>query len=436
MTRILARSLELIGAAVLLTGRLAVGQISTETPPSQRTLPDTEQVGQDMATARFRIGPVRMLPFFRLYNVGWTNNALVTSEGQVDDYTASVAAGTRLVVPFGQKVYLRGNIAPTYDWYYRTEALRGFGGNYSGEVLGLFNRLTLGAGGGYEERISTVSSEVARDVFNTTTSGTAKAEVKILDRLSLFGGAEFADLKQEDPNANTPGLAPVSDLDRKETAYRGGLRYAFSSVLSVGVMAEEVQTRFDKNGELQDNDVTGLLFVARYDRERFYVEGTFGVREGKPTNPNEYYPEFRVGTYGYFVSYFVTRAFEVQVLGSRRPEASLFLDNPYYFETRNGATLKFAIGRRLSFNARGELGSNRYVNPVLVTATGEIVTRIDDTRLWGGGFDLKISRAVSVGLTATQERYSSNIDYYDRNAFRISGGLRISGDFGRAEERR
>ena len=85
-----------------------------------------------MATARFRLGPVRLLPFFELYNVGWTNNALVTSEGTVDDYTASVSAGARLVVPFGQKLFLRGNVAPTYDWYYRTESLRGFGG----ELLG------------------------------------------------------------------------------------------------------------------------------------------------------------------------------------------------------------------------------------------------------------------------------------------------------------
>ena len=116
------------------------------------------------------------------------------------------------------------------------------------------------------------------------------------------------------------------------------------------------------------------------------------MREGKAVTPNEYFPEYRTGTYGYFVSYFVTRAFEVQVLGSRRPEASLFLDNPYYFETRNGATLRLAVGRRLSFNASGELGSNRYVNPVLVTATGEIVTRIDDTTRCGGGFDFKVSQ--------------------------------------------
>jgi hypothetical protein len=176
--------------------------------------------------------------------------------------------------------------------------------------------------------------------------------------------------------------------------------------------------------------------VARYDRERFYVEGTIGVREGRPVNPTEYFPEYRTATYGYFLSYFVTRAFEVQVLGSRRPEASLFLDNPYYFETRNGATLRLAVGRRLSFNVTGELGSNRYVNPVLVVATGEIVTRIDDTRRYSGGFDLRASRAVTVGLSVTQERYDSNIDYYDRNVLRISGGLRILTDFARAEERR
>ena len=188
MTRASYRSL-LLGMVVgFFSGRPALGQISSEEPPSGRTLPVTEQVEQEMATARYRLGPIRLLPFFKLRDMGWTNNALASSEGTIDDYTASVSAGARLIVPFGRKVFLRGNLAPAYDWYYRTEDLRGFGGDYSGEVLGLFNRLTVGAEGRYSERISTVSSEVARDVFNTTTHAIAKAEVRILERLALFGG--------------------------------------------------------------------------------------------------------------------------------------------------------------------------------------------------------------------------------------------------------
>lgn len=429
------RSLFLGVVVGLFSGLPAFGQISSEKPPAGRTLPVTEQVEQEMATARFRLGPVRVVPFFKLYNVGWTNNALVTSEGTIDDYTASVSAGARLIVPFGQKVFLRGNVAPTYDWYYRTEGLRGFGGDYSGEALGLFNRLTVGAEGRYSERISTVSSEVARDVFNTTTNGIAKAEVKILERLALFGGVESATFKQEDPNASTPGLAPVSALDRTETAYRAGLRYTFSSVLSFGLMGEEVGARFDKDGELRDNDVRGLLFVARYDRERFYVEATVGVREGKAVIPNEYFPEYRTISYAYFASYFITRSLEVRGLGSRRPVASLFLDNPYYLETRNGAELRLALGRRLGLHVSGELGSNSYVNPVVVVATGEIVTRVDDTTRFGGGFDFSLSRALKVGLTVSQERYDSNIDFYNRKVLRISGGISIVADFRRGERR-
>jgi hypothetical protein len=431
---LLRRSAPLAAVAVF-AALPALGQISTQTPPSERTLPEGEQIEREMATARFRLGPVRLLPFFRLYNMGWTNNALVTSEGTVDDYTASVSAGTRLVVPFGRKLFFRAYLAPTYDWYYRTEALRGFGGSYSGELLGLFNRLTVGAGGGYSEKISTVSSEVARDVFNTTASGTAKVEVKVLDRLSLFGGAEFARLKQEDPNANTPGLAPVSDLDRTETAYRGGIRYAFSSVLSFGVMGEVVGIRFDQDAELRDGNARSLSFVARYDRERFFVEATVGATELKAVTPNEYFPESRGMTYAYFVSYFLSRPLELQVRGSRRPVASLFLDNPYYLETRNGVTARLAVGRRLSFRATGELGSNAYVNPVIVVETGEVVVRRDAATSYGGGFDFRVSRSVSVGLILTKDRWDSNIDYYDRETLRVTAGLSITTDFSREERR-
>jgi hypothetical protein len=411
------------------------GQISTESPPRERTLPAAEQVEQEMATARLRLGLVRLLPFFTLENVGWTNNALVTSEGTIDDYTASASVGAKFVVPFGRKLFLRGSAAPSYDWYYRTEQLRGFGGSYSGEALGLFNRVTVGAGGGYNRQIAAVTSEVARDVLNTSTRGFARAEVEILRRLSVFGGLEVYSPKLEDKALATPGLSPVSDLDRTDTALRAGVRYAFSSALSFGVMGEEARTRFDRNAGERDFDTKGFLFVARYDRERFYVEGRVGVREGKPVTASYAFPEFRAGTYGYFVSYFLTRPLELQVLGSRQPVAGLFLDNPVYFETRNGVNLQFSVGRRLSFHVTGELGSNRYVTPVLVVETGEIVVRRDDVTRYGGGFDFKVSPSVSVGLTATEDRWDSNIDYYDRRTLRITGGLRIAADFTREERR-
>lgn len=425
----------LAGALTAMIAPLATAQISNDAPPAQRTLPVAEQVEEEMATARLRLGPMRLLPFFSLGNVGWTNNARGTSEGQVDDYTASVSAGTKLVAPFGQKVFLRGTVAPSYDWYSRTESLRSFGGVYSGELLGLFNRVTLGGGGGYDRSIRSVSSEVARDVLNTTTSGSARAEVEVLKRLSLFGGLESATFRQEDTTAPTPGLDPVSNLDRTESAWRAGVRYVFSSTLSLGLMGEEVKSQFVTNPEVQDNNVRGVVLVARYDRKRFYVEGAVGIREGKAVNPNDFYPEFQTGTYGYFVSYVLFRPLELQVRGSRRPTASLFLDNPYFFETLNEIGFRYGLGRRVTLHVEGSIGSNRYVNPVVVTATGDIVTRVDDISRWGGGFDFAISRSVKVGLTAMQDRWDSNIDYYDRSAFRIFGGLTVAATYS-AEERR
>jgi hypothetical protein len=425
----------LLPAVFAVVALPAIAQLSTETAPSGRTVPSAEQVERDMATARIRLGPLRLLPFFALRNVGWTNNALVTSEGETDDYTASVSVGTAFVVPFGQKLFVRGAAAPSYDWYYNTEELRAFGGTYSGEVLGLFNRVTMSAGGGYSERIAGTTSEVSRDVLTTTTNGFAKAEVEILKRLSVFGGAEVYSPKQEDTAPATPGMAPVGDLDRTARALRAGVRYNFSTTLSLGLLGERTQTRFDVNSELRDFDTQAVLFVTRYDRERFYVEGTVGVREGKPVAASYLFPEFRTGTYGYFVSYFLSRRLELQVLGEKRPVVSLFLDNPYYFETSNGLNVRLAVGRRLSFSVRAEVGSNKYANPVLVVDTGEVVVRRDDTTHYGGGFDLKVSRAVTVGLTVWKDRWDSNIGFYDRETTRLVGGLNVSADFSREGRR-
>lgn len=427
------------GTAVVVLAAVLAGpaaaQIMTETPPQARTLPEAEQVERELATARFRLGPVRLAPFLRLDDIGWTNNAFVTSEGEVDDVTASMSFGARLYLPMGRKVVLRGLVAPTYDWYEEASSLRGWGGTYSGEVLGLLNRLTIGGGGGRTSRIAATSSEIGRDVQNETTRGFAKAELEILDRLSVYAGAEQATARLEDEGFATPGLSPVSALDRTETAFRAGVRYAHSSALSVGAMVERVEARFERAPGVRDNDVRGTLVVVRYDRERFYLEGTAGVREGKPVVANDLYPEFRAGTYGYFASFFVTKRLELQLLGSRRPEAALFLDNPYYFETRNGARLRFALGRRLAVRALADVGSNRYVNPVIETETETIVVRRDAMKQWGGGLDFRVSRAVSVGLTVTKNDFDSNIGFYDREVVRVTGGLSITADFGREERR-
>lgn len=420
--------------AVLLAGSSAA-QILTETPPQVRTLPEAEQVERELATARFRLGPVRLAPFLRLDDFGWTNNAFLSSDGEVDDVTASLSLGARLYLPVGRKVVFRGLVAPAYDWYDKAESLRGWGGTYSGEVLGLLNRLTVGGGAERTSRISATSSEIGRDVQNETTRGFARGEVKVLDRFSVYAGAERATTRIEDQSLATPGLSPVSLLDRTETAYRAGVRYAYSSALSVGAMVERVEARFEREAVFRDNDVRGTLLVVRYDRERFYLEGTAGIREGRPVRTSELYPEFRAGTYGYFASFFVTKRLELQVLGSRRPEAALFLDNPYYFETRNGARLRLALGRRLAVRALADIGSNRYVNPVIETETETIVVRRDATRQWGGGFDFRVSRAVSVGLTVTKQDFDSNIGFYDREVVRVTGGLSVTADFGREERR-
>lgn len=427
------------GTAVVVLAALLAGpaaaQIMTETPPQARTLPEAEQIERELSTARFRLGPLRLAPFLRLDDIGWTNNAFVTSEGEVDDVTASLSLGARLYLPMGRKVVVRGLVAPTYDWYEEATSLRGWGGTYSGEVLGLLNRLTVGGGGERTRRISATSSEIGRDVQNETTRGFAKAEVKVLDRFSVYAGAERATTRLEDESFATPGLSPVSVLDRTETAYRAGVRYSHSSALSVGAMVERVEARFEREEVVRDNDVRAALLVVRYDRGRFYVEGTAGIREGGPVVANDLYPDFRAGTYGYFASFFVTEKLELRLLGSRRPAAALFLDNPYYFETRNGARLRFSLGRRLAVHAQADVGSNRYVNPVIETETETIVVRRDATRQWGGGLDFRVSRAVSVGLTVTKSDFDSNIGFYDREVVRVTGGLSITADFGREERR-
>ena len=160
--------------------------------PFQRTLATREAVERESETARFRLGPVKLMPVLGLRDVGYNDNITGSPLNPVSDWTATIAGGAKLIVPIGEKWAIRGAVIPEYTWYLDSEDLRSWGGTYTGSLVALFNRLTLEAGGGYQKRSEIVSSETLVARPRRTTEGKAEAEVDALPKVAVFGGYEVA----------------------------------------------------------------------------------------------------------------------------------------------------------------------------------------------------------------------------------------------------
>ena len=407
---------------ILLLGSLssaAYAQTSGEEVPRGRTVATSEQVKSEIERSRFRLGPIRLLPHFGVSG-GYEGNVYGTAGNEVSDWTATATVGTRWAIPFGTKVYLRGDVLPEYTWYSELAERRRFGGLYQASLLGFFNRLSAEAGGSYARTYDLLSSQDPFRVFEETERGFANLELQLSRPFSVFAGGEvqkFRNFQEEVP----PEVGNVGELDRTSSFARAGLRYRISRSLDVSARVEYARTEFDRTRERDNQSDAGVLALF-FNRPRLFLNLSGGYRSVEPRGHTNF-PEYSTGTGSYFISFFVARPLELQAYGRRGLGYGLNRLDPYYIETANGGGINLRILQRLTLRGYGE-----YIKTTVpVGGAG----RRDSITTFGGGLAVRLfANAVFSGLVS-QSDYRSNTSTDRPNIVRYSTSLSFGGELAR-----
>jgi hypothetical protein len=387
-------------------------------------VPLEEQVKQEMEDSRFHLGPIRLLPKFLLSNAGYDSNLFGTAAPTVSDWTADVSLGLHLLLPVGPKMYLRGDALPEYDWYAHHVEKRTLGGRYAGSWLGFFNRMSMDLSGSSLKTVNHLSSENETFVTYKSLAGSADIEVNLLRRLSLLAAGEGDRVRFSSEGGED---AIVKRLDRDRLAARAGIRYRWTGFFHIAVEVEGTRTTFVQLPEAQqrDNETTAYLLGIYYNRERLFVNLNGGYRIARPHNGSSF-SGFSTSTGSYFVSYFLAQPIELRAYGHRQPDYSLFSNNAYYLETRNGGGVTIRIGYRLRLQGYGEYGANDYPVPVATGGT-ELVNRKDHFTTVGGGLTTLFFRNASITALISRENRSSNFPGVGRSILRFTTTLSFEG---------
>ncbi|MCK6684969.1 MAG: hypothetical protein L6R30_21415 [Thermoanaerobaculia bacterium] len=405
-----------------MTGALlaaqADGQISSGGDSRVRTLPLAEEVKKDMEGFRWHLGMVRLDPLLRIDSLGYNNNVFASTAGEpIGDWTASGSAGLKYIMPLGSKFYLRGEGSANYIWYLELTGLRDLGGTGSGHLVALFNRLRFDAGA----RVSRASTVVSQELFVTapqrTTSFGGNLEIDVLDRVTVYAGGSRNEIRLLAP-VDEGFPSSLQELDRNETAYRGGVRYAFRRYFYAGVEAEKFETRFIQGAPGRDYDTLSYLGTLRYDQPRFYLTVRAGLAEIKPIGEAQG-GSVQTGTYQLFGSFFVNRFLELQGFGNRRPVPSLSGVSSYYIETLNGGGVGVKLGSRITLGASAGFGKNTY--PV---ATGPYVLD-ENVQQLAANLTVKVFRTASLAVQVSKMTYDSQDPSRDRSISQFSTSLRF-----------
>lgn len=408
-----------LSSILVLSGRhVASAQIRNDIVPKERTLPLDATVKAEAEDARFRLGPVRLLPRVNITNLGYNNNVVgaTSSRPAVADWTAGIAAGLGYLVPFGSSTYLRGEVVPQYTWFKELSENRAWGGGASASILVLPATFRLEAGGRFQRETVFYSSERVVPVTEESQGARAQIDVFVTGRLSLFATGETR-------RTTYPGEgdAAFAATNRRENVVRGGFAYQAAEHVKLAASFERNRARFDREATLRDYQGKAYFGSILYDRERFYVNLAIGVRRYEADDST--FQTFSGATGGLFLSYFVNRRLEIQLAGRRGITNSISAVSSYFVETTFGTSVNYTLGRSLVLGGFAEIATNRY--PEMTTSAA--ARRRDEITRFGGTISYPLNRFVILSGRMTRDELRSNVPGLDRSITYFNMGLSLSG---------
>lgn len=414
----------IIAIVLFLQCLLASAQLTTDQVPEARTVPSSDALRQELEQSRYHFGAARIQPLFSFRDFGYYGNILGDQNGDVSDWRATFGSGLRVIVPAGRKVYVRLNALPEYTWYRKLTERRAFGGSYGASVYALFNRIPLEFGVRQLRGVTPVSSEEQRTVLTTRNDAFARMEVHVLRRFSIFGDAQTDRPRYSLTSSDRTSGLPIEQLERNDSVGRVGVRYRFRSNFAIGFAEERTQSRF-LHLPTSNNDSRAKLLLLQYDRPRTFVNIAAAARNFEPAG-GALFPAFSTTTGSYFITHELGAPVTVGVYGHRIPAYSVFVQNVYFIETRNGVAADLPLGRRLTVRLQGEAGTNAY-SASTITGLAHI-RRSDDVTSLAAGVAFHVYRNLIWATLGSRTRYTSNLPGFDRSITRVTTSISFSGD--------
>ncbi len=369
-----------------------------------------------------RIGFVRIIPVFRLTDVGYDSNITYRDkdEDPVADMIARATADLRAFTVAGHSLILSFEYRPEVRLYAREKDLRTLTHSYSpGVRLRLFRNLVLS--GDYHDRTSTrrIMSEFDRQVVDNRTGYSASLFFETPRGTALGFSGTVDDFHYEDILAAAEGRDYARALDRKERSgfFEFYYRVGSDSFLFYRLGLTDYTFRFPESAwrDARSFQTWGGVRFPFLGRARGMI--SLGYKKFSPSD------ELRKDFSGLVASTDFRIRFGVLAinLGYLRDNYFSYLESAYYYVDENvkgGLSLYVAPFLRLDGSVSS--GTMSYPEPHVVWFQGEpveVVDRKDRRRVYSAGLVIRISGDMGFGLTYNLYRRTSTAPGFeiDRN---------------------
>ena len=364
--------------------------------------------------ARVRFGPLRILPSFRLTEVGRDSNVYFREDGGevVPDFTATLSPEVRGYWLLGRSAILSVTENPEYLFHAKEEALRAFSNSYSsGLRLLLLRRFSLGAEYHVRSHVRRSTSELDRRIRDTARGATGGFFLETPRGTALGFTGSLDDFRYKDVAAGLPEDVYARALDRRETKAGFEVYYRVFSMSALFARAEYGRYDFaSPESAWRDGssvDLSGGLRFPVAGRARGTI--SLGWKSFRPDSAERRAfrgivaatdVAFRAGRFGFS-------------LGYDRDTVFSYLESAYYYvDSRVRAGLSIYLTASFRVDGSVDMGNLSYPEPQEIRdGTGTVVVdrRRDVYRNFSVGPVLRITGRAGLGLTYNFYRRTSNV---------------------------
>ncbi len=363
--------------------------------------------------ARLRLGPLRIIPEFRLSEIGYDSNVYFREEGGevVPDFTATFSPEARGTWLVGSSIILSVTENPEYLFYAKEKELRAFTNSFASSLrLLVLRSFSLSADYHVLSHVRRATSELDQRIQDTVKGGTAGFffETPRGTAAGLTGSME--DFRYKDVASDAPDDIYARALDRRETAAAIELYYRVFSQSFIFTTAGWTRYEFVFPESAWRNassfEVSGGIRFPLLGRARGMI--SLGWKSFKPDSA-ERKPfsglvaatdaAFRLGRLGVNLGYVRDNAFSYN-------ESAY-----YYIDGRARAGLSFYVSPFLRIDGTVQLGTMDYPEPQDVWYGGEVflIDRREDVyRTFSVGPVVRVAGTAGLGLTYNFYRRTSN----------------------------
>src|ERR1700732_2433652 len=265
------------GVLLLLVAVSAEAQFTQYTAPGGpegRAVDRKGELARQVASARMKLGPLRVAPEIALKNVEYVKNLVGSGLSSTpSDFTATVSGGFRACLPTGPDVTWTGYALPEYVWWQKQTESRRLNGLYGVGLDGFWNHLTLEAKAASAAQQQVLTAEVPRLTSARRDQVEASAELRLTGAISAFASGSLVRQRALGQAAKDPFVALFTELDRDEKVERAELRWRPGTWL-VGVGAEHSDVSFvDRQPgaiDLSNSGTAPVLEVGRHHGRLYF----------------------------------------------------------------------------------------------------------------------------------------------------------------------